>query len=102
MSFCASGTIVAILLFDSSVHIHDLTTGTCITQLMKKGERDPSRVHAGGVNAAYLTASGSTAVTVSKDCTARIWDVDTGACTFILQVGTVSRVLLELVAGVLV
>lgn len=86
MAFNAAGTIVAIVLFDSSVQIYDLRSGECLASLMKRGERDASRVHSGGVNAVYLTASGSTALTVSKDCTARLWDVETASCAMVLEV----------------
>ena len=55
--------------------------------LQKRGERDATRVHSGGVNAALVTADGARAVTLSKDCTARVWDLHTGACTDVL-VGT--------------
>ena len=53
--------------------------------LQKWGDRDAARVHSGGVNAAYLTPDGRQAVTVSKDHTARIWDVATANCTAILD-----------------
>jgi WD40 repeat protein len=52
--------------------------------LQKRGERDAARVHSGGVNAALVTADGARAVTLSKDCTARVWDLRTGACTDVL------------------
>ena len=52
--------------------------------LQKRGERDATRVHSGGVNAALVTADGSRAVTLSKDCTARVWDLRSGACTDVL------------------
>jgi WD40 repeat protein len=37
-------------------------------------------VHTAGVNEVYLTRDGATAVTVSKDCTVRVWDVAAGEC----------------------
>ena len=76
----------AVLLFDSSVSVWDLQTQECVCQLIKRGERDASRVHSGGVNAVYLTDAGDTAVTVSKDCTARVWDLEKSCCIHVLQV----------------
>lgn len=38
----------------------------------------------GSVNAALLTADGARALTLSKDCTARVWDAATGACLHVL------------------
>lgn len=38
----------------------------------------------GSVNAALLTADGGRALTLSKDCTARVWDTSTGACLHVL------------------
>ncbi len=86
MAFSADGNTAAVLLFDSTVAVWDMRMGACKAQLIKRGERDASRVHSGGVNAVYLTADGSTAVTVSKDCTARVWDVAAGACRTVLEV----------------
>jgi WD40 repeat protein len=76
----------AVLLFDSSVSVWDLQTQQCVSQLIKRGERDASRVHSGGVNAVYLTDAGDVAVTVSKDCTARVWDLEKNCCAHVLQV----------------
>ena len=36
------------------------------------------------MNAALLTADGARALTLSKDCTARVWDTSTGACLHVL------------------
>lgn len=83
----ADGSSAVVLLFDSSMAVYDTATGKLRCHLMQKGERDARRVHSGGVNAVYLTADGSRAVSVSKDCTARIWDVVTGGCELVLQVG---------------
>ncbi len=52
--------------------------------LQKRGERDASRVHSGGVNAAIVSQDGRLAVTLSKDCTARVWDLETGTCRHVL------------------
>jgi WD40 repeat protein len=45
-------------------------------RVQPRGARDAS-VHAGGVNACYLSVAGDLLVTVSKDCTARLWNVVT-------------------------
>ena len=55
--------------------------------LQKRGERDASRVHSGGVNAALVSQDGRLAVTLSKDCTARVWDLETGTCRHVLVGG---------------
>ena len=56
--------------------------------LQKRGERDASRVHSGGVNAALVSQDGRLAVTLSKDCTARVWDLETGTCRHVLVGGS--------------
>lgn len=53
--------------------------------LQSWGDRDAARVHSGGVNAAYLTPDGTWAVTVSKDHTARVWNVATAECRCVLR-----------------
>lgn len=58
--------------------------------LQKRGERDASRVHSGGVNVALVTHDGKLAVTLSKDCTARVWDLHTGTCVHVLVGGSAS------------
>ncbi|GIM13509.1 hypothetical protein Vretimale_16605 [Volvox reticuliferus] len=75
MAFDASCRTAAILLFDSTVSVWDVVSGKCTAQLIRRGERDATRTHSGGVNAVYLTRDGLTAVTISKDNTARVWDV---------------------------
>ena len=59
--------------------------------LQKRGERDASRVHSGGVNTALVSRDGRLAVTLSKDCTARVWDLQSGTCRHVL-VGECSTV----------
>jgi WD40 repeat protein len=75
MAFSGDGSTAAVALFDSTVAVYDVASGARLTQLIRRGDRDASRVHSGGVNAVYLSRSGGVAVTVSKDCTARVWDV---------------------------
>ena len=55
--------------------------------LQKRGERDAARVHSGGVNMALVSADGTRAATLSKDCTVRVWDLRTGACLQVLVGG---------------
>lgn len=86
MHVSADGTSAVVLLFDSSMAVYDTASGEVKCHLMQRGDRDAQRVHSGGVNAVYLTADGSRAVSVSKDCTARVWDTTTGACLMVLQV----------------
>ncbi|KAK9851118.1 hypothetical protein WJX84_002866 [Apatococcus fuscideae] len=87
VKWCAlsrSGGVALIVLYDSTMAVWDLTTQQLRHQLQRKGDRDSSRVHSGGVNAASISPSGSHAVSVSKDQTARIWDLSTGACVHVL------------------
>eukprot|EP00775_Hariotina_reticulata_P003662 gene3662-3923_t len=81
----ADGFTAVTLLFDSSMAVYDLASGSLRCHLMQRGDRDAHRVHSGGVNGVYLNADGSCAVSVSKDCTARIWDTSTGGCLLLLQ-----------------
>jgi WD40 repeat protein len=62
-----------------------LCAGYIPKQLIRRAERDSSRTHSGGVNAVYFTRDGSRALTVSKDCTARLWDVTSGETTLVLS-----------------
>jgi WD40 repeat protein len=75
IAYSADGSTAAVALFDSTVAVFDLATGKRLAQLIRRGDRDGTRVHSGGVNAVYLSRSGDVAVTVSKDNTARVWDV---------------------------
>jgi WD40 repeat protein len=86
VAFDGAGKRVAVVLWDSSVVVWDLEAGSCLAQLIKRGERDPKRVHSGGVNQVLLTRDGQRAVTVSKDCTARLWDVAAASCCAVLKV----------------
>jgi hypothetical protein len=82
----ADGCTAVVLLYDSSMAVYDIESGALRCDLMRKGERDAQRVHSGGVNGVLLTADGRTAVSWSKDATARVWDTTTGACLMVLQV----------------
>jgi len=81
IAISADGSAAAVALFDSTVAVFDVASGGRLAQLIRRGDRDASRVHSGGVNAVYLSRSGDLAVTVSKDCTARVWDVMEAAAT---------------------
>ncbi|KAK9840975.1 hypothetical protein WJX81_003475 [Elliptochloris bilobata] len=80
----ADGRTAVVVLFDSSVAIWDLAAGQQRAVLQRRGERDAAAGHTGGVNAALLTADGARVLTLSKDCTARVWDAATGACLHVL------------------
>eukprot|EP00879_Flechtneria_rotunda_P032809 GHRR01036172.1.p1 GENE.GHRR01036172.1~~GHRR01036172.1.p1 ORF type:complete len:108 (-),score=23.83 GHRR01036172.1:55-378(-) len=86
MHVSADGGTAVALLFDSSMAVYDTATGEIRCHLMKRGDRDAQRVHSGGVNAVYLTADGSKAVSVSKDHSARVWDAVNGRCLRVLEV----------------
>lgn len=81
----ADGVTAVVVLFDSTIAVWHLPSGSVRCMLQKKGERDSTRVHSGGVNAVYLTPDGRQAVTISKDTTARVWDLEEGECTRVLQ-----------------
>jgi WD40 repeat protein len=85
-SFAASGdgTIAVIVLFDSTVSVWDLDTLECRHRLQRWGDRNALHVHSSAVNAGYLAVNATNAVTVSKDSTARVWDLDTGSCIHVL------------------
>jgi WD40 repeat protein len=86
MHLSADCSIAVVLLYDSTMAVYDTRSGQLVCELMKKGERDAVRVHSGGVNGVLLTADGRTAISWSKDTTARLWDAATGACKMVLQV----------------
>ena len=73
------------MLFDSTVTVWDLEKREQLAILQKWGQRDASSGHSGGVNAAYMTSNGKSVLTVSKDCTARIWSVDNGETQHVLR-----------------
>lgn len=86
-SFAANSScrLAVIVLFDSTVTVWDTSSMECVSMLQSWGDRDAARVHSGGVNAAYLTPDGTSAVTVSKDHTARVWNVTTAECRCVLR-----------------
>jgi WD40 repeat protein len=72
------------VLFDSTVSVWDLDTLECRHRLQRWGDRNALHVHSSAVNAGYLAVNATNAVTVSKDSTARVWDLDTGSCIHVL------------------
>lgn len=86
-SFAASADcrLAVIVLFDSTVAVWDMVAMECSCMLQSWGDRDAARVHSAGVNAAYMSPSGSRAVTVSGDHTARVWDIATAECSCVLR-----------------
>jgi WD40 repeat protein len=70
--------------WDSTVKVVDLQTGEQVSVLQKWGERDSATGHTSAVNQVLMTQDGQTVVTLSKDCTARVWDASTGACRHVL------------------
>ena len=79
------GMVAVVVLFDSTVTVWDLEKQEPLTVLQRWGQRDAALGHTGGVNAAYVTRDGSRALTVSKDTTARIWDMASGASLHVLE-----------------
>ena len=79
------GKVAVIVLFDSTVTVWDLERQEPLTVLQRWGQRDAALGHTGGVNAALVSKDGKKVLTVSKDCTARIWDVRQGRCLHILE-----------------
>ena len=75
------------MLFDSTVTVWDLERQEQLCVLQRWGLRDAASGHSGGVNAAYMTHDGERVLTVSKDCTARIWDVAGEATVHVLEGG---------------
>ena len=86
-SFAASADcrLAVIVLFDSTVAVWDMVNMQCSCMLQCWGDRDAARAHSAGVNAAYMSPSGSRAVTVSGDHTARVWDIATAECRCVLR-----------------
>lgn len=79
------GCRAVIVLFDSTVTVWNLETGEQISVLQRWGQRDAASGHSGGVNAAYMTCDGNKVLTVSKDRTARLWNVSDGSSIHIFE-----------------
>lgn len=85
-SFAASADLgrAIICKWDSTVVVMDLQTGERMCTLQRWGERDSTTGHTSAVNQVLMTSDGLTLVTVSKDCTARVWDATNGTCRHVL------------------
>ncbi|KAK9868703.1 hypothetical protein WJX84_004909 [Apatococcus fuscideae] len=81
----ASGTLALVVLFDSRMTVWDLAGQCPLHVLQRKGDREHSRAHSAGINAASISPTERHAVSVGKDGTARIWDLSTGTCLHILD-----------------
>ena len=79
------GCKAVIVLFDSTVTVWDLVKKEQVAVLQKWGQRDAASGHTGGVNAAYMTPDGRKVLTVSKDCTGRIWNMRDGETLHVLE-----------------
>ena len=73
------------LLFDSTVTVWDLVKQEQINVLQRWGQRDEASGHTGGINAVVVTQDGTKVLTVSKDCTARVWDVQEARTIHVLS-----------------
>lgn len=54
-SFSGDCALLAVVLFDSTVTVWDVTRGEAVWQPQARGARDAATCHAGGVNACYLS-----------------------------------------------
>lgn len=79
------GCTAVVVLFDSTVTVWDMEHQEQAAVLQRWGQRAASLGHTEGVNAAYITSDGRRVVTVSKDCTARVWDVAKGKPIHVLE-----------------
>ncbi len=77
--------MAVVVLFDSTVTVWDLHRQEPAVVLQQWGRRDEASGHTGGVNAGYIAHDGKQVLTVSKDCTARIWDVAKGTTVRVLK-----------------
>ena len=86
-AFAASADLdrAVIVLFDSSISVWELVSMSLACVLQTRGERDANFGHTSGVNGVAITRDGSQVVTVSKDETARVWNVDSGMGVHVLR-----------------
>nr|CAG9012588.1 UM033_0004.1 [Ulva compressa] len=77
VSFSGDCSIMAVVLFDSSVTLWHLQRQEVMWQPQARGMMDGLEGHSAGVNACFLSQRGDLLVTLSKDHTARAWNVIT-------------------------
>lgn len=85
ISVTPDGSKCVICLFDSTVSIWNLETMEMENMLIRRGERNASYSHSKAVTGVYITSCGTKVLTVSKDCTARMWDLNSLNSIFILK-----------------
>lgn len=73
------------MLFDSSISVWDVVSMSLACVLQTRGERDANFGHSSGVNGVAITRDGGLVVTVSKDETARVWNVHSGSGEHVLR-----------------
>lgn len=91
ISVSPDGAFAVIVLFDSTVTLWNLKTMELTEWLMRRAERNGVQVHSAAVNEVVMMADGKSAMTVSKDHTGRLWDLEANATVMILK----GRILLK-------
>ncbi|KAG1654342.1 hypothetical protein FOA52_009003 [Chlamydomonas sp. UWO 241] len=76
MVFDAGCTFAVVLLFDSTVSVIDTASGAVVRTIIGRGDR---QVHTSGVNSLIISGDGKTLITCSKDGSAGIWELESGA-----------------------
>lgn len=86
-SFAANGdlSLAVVCLFDSTVTVWDLKSCQPKATLQRWGDRNEATGHTSAVNQVCMNKDGDIVVTLSKDSTARIWDVQSGKCRAVLR-----------------
>jgi len=77
--FSPNGNTLASVGSDKKIFLYDGKEGT------KKGELAGDSPHTGGIYACSWSADSSKLLTSSGDCSAKIWDVESGACVSTFQ-----------------
>eukprot|EP00210_Caulerpa_lentillifera_P008913 g8504.t1 len=85
ISVSPDGKTALICLFDSTVSVWNLDSMELTNWLMKRAERDGINVHSAAVNEVVITGDGSTAITISKDSTGRLWNLELCSTIMILR-----------------
>eukprot|EP00890_Picochlorum_soloecismus_P001746 jgi/Picsp_1/2572/NSC_00803-R1_wd-40 repeat protein len=86
-SISASGDLsrAVVCLFDSTVSIWNIEEQQIEHCIQKWGQRDANLGHTSAVNEVLMYQDASKVLTVSKDYTARMWEISTGACIHCLE-----------------